>query len=221
MVHCGIWDRFVVGLVYPNDSLGPVGELFTKHQGHPKYYSNLTWETRVWSSDSHPIMRNDNQPHCLICLHQIYIRHPGLYIWEGMNRFATQKQIYYLYSTPFVIEITLTNVLSNFKFHYSDVIMGAMASQITSLASVYSIVDSCAYQRKHQSSASLAFVWGIHRWPANSPHKWSVTRKMFPFDDVIMFCLTLGMHGRSVVCERAFTDSVCRSRFPETHGFES
>ena len=41
-------------------------------------------------------------------------------------------------------------------------------------------------QRKHQSSASLAFVWGIHQWPVNSPHKWSVTRKMFPFDDVIM-----------------------------------
>ena len=33
---------------------------------------------------------------------------------------------------------------------------------------------------------SLAFVRGIHRRPANSPHKWPVTRKMFPFDDVIM-----------------------------------
>ena len=43
-----------------------------------------------------------------------------------------------------------------------------------------------ADQRKHQSSASLAFVWGIHRRPVNSPHKWTVTRKMFPFDDVIM-----------------------------------
>ena len=40
--------------------------------------------------------------------------------------------------------------------------------------------------KKHQSSASLAFVLGIHRWPVNSPHKWQVTRKMFPFDDVIM-----------------------------------
>ena len=43
-----------------------------------------------------------------------------------------------------------------------------------------------AGQRKHQSSASLAFVRGIHRSPVNSPHKGSVTRKMFPFDDVIM-----------------------------------
>ena len=37
-----------------------------------------------------------------------------------------------------------------------------------------------------KSSSSLAFVRGIHRWPANSPHKWPVTRKMFPFDDVNM-----------------------------------
>ena len=37
---------------------------------------------------------------------------------------------------------------------------------------------------------SLAFVWGIHRWPVNSSHKWPVTRKMFPFDDVIMKFLT-------------------------------
>ena len=43
-----------------------------------------------------------------------------------------------------------------------------------------------ADQRKHQSSASLAFVRGIHWRPVNSPHKWPVTRKMFPFDDVIM-----------------------------------
>ena len=61
-------------------------------------------------------------------------------------------------------------------FHCDDVIMGAMASQITSLTIVYSTVYSSADQRKHQSSASLAFVWGIHRGPVNSPHKWPVTR---------------------------------------------
>ena len=62
--------------------------------------------------------------------------------------------------------------------------MSAIASQITSLTIVYSIVYSDVDQRKHQSSASLAFVWGIHRGPVNSPHKWPVTRKMSPFDDV-------------------------------------
>ena len=64
--------------------------------------------------------------------------------------------------------------------------MGAVASQITSLKIVYSTVYSDVDQRKHQSSESLAFVRGIHRGPVNSPHKWPVTRKTFPFDDVIM-----------------------------------
>ena len=70
--------------------------------------------------------------------------------------------------------------------HYYDVIMRAMASQITSLTIVYSAVYPDPDQRKHESSASLAFVRGIHRGPVNSPHKWPVTRKIFPFDDVIM-----------------------------------
>ena len=55
--------------------------------------------------------------------------------------------------------------------HNSDVIMSEMASQITIVAIVCSNVCSGADQRKGQSSASLAFVWGIHRWPVNSPHK--------------------------------------------------
>ena len=72
------------------------------------------------------------------------------------------------------------------KKHYCDVIMGPTASQITSTTSVYSIVYSGTDQRKHQSSATLAFVRGIHRGPVNSPHKWPATRKRFPCDDVIM-----------------------------------
>ena len=70
--------------------------------------------------------------------------------------------------------------------HYSDVIMSAIASQITSLTIVYSTVYSGADQRKHQWSPSLAFVRGIYRWPVNSPHIGPVTRAMFQFDDVIM-----------------------------------
>ena len=74
--------------------------------------------------------------------------------------------------------------------HYNDVITGAIASQITSLTIVYWTIFSDVEQRKHQSSASLAFVRGIHRGPVNSPHKWPVTWKMSPFDDVIMFMET-------------------------------
>ena len=69
--------------------------------------------------------------------------------------------------------------------------MGAMVSQITSITSVYSTAHSGADKRKHQSSASLAFVRGIHRWLVSSRHKWSVTRKMFPLDDVIMRTIAL------------------------------
>ena len=50
----------------------------------------------------------------------------------------------------------------------------------------YSTVYSGSDQRKHKSSISLAFVRGIHQRPVNSPHKGSVKRKMFPFDDIIM-----------------------------------
>ena len=80
----------------------------------------------------------------------------------------------------------IQNKVTRHYLHYSDVIMGAIASQINSLAIIYPTVYSDADQRKHQSSASLAFVRGIHRGRVTSPHKWPVTRKMFPFDDAIM-----------------------------------
>ena len=100
--------------------------------------------------------------------------------------------------------------------YYGDVIMGAMASQITSHTIVNSNVYSGTDQRKHQSSAPLAFVRGFHRWPVNSPHKRPVTGKMFPFDDVIMcqfvsfnflssncyeiLCMALCFHGMCKIC---------------------
>ena len=75
--------------------------------------------------------------------------------------------------------------------HYSDIMMSATASQITGVSIVCSAVRWGADQRKHQRSASLAFVRTIHQWPVDSPHKSPVTRKMFPFYDVIM-----GLHGQ-------------------------
>ena len=88
---------------------------------------------------------------------------------------------------------------ASYRIHYCDVRMCVVASQITSLTIVYSNVYSDA-DKKHQSSGSLAFVWGIHRGPVSSPHKWPVTRKMFPFDDVIMWkilCTLESHHLRS------------------------
>ena len=98
---------------------------------------------------------------------------------------------------------------SYFICHYDDIIMGTMASQITSLTIVYSIVYSGTDQSKHQSSASLAFVWGIHRGPVNSPHKWPVTRKMFPFDDVIMATLLLNWLITKRPSELSITGPLC------------
>ena len=102
-------------------------------------------------------------------------------LWDPSFSFNYLKQIHlYQCFNNRLKEGTLTSQ------HYGDVIIGTMASQITRLTIVYSNVYSAADQRKHQSSESLAFVKGIHRGPVNSPHKWSVKRKMFPFDDVIM-----------------------------------
>ena len=114
-------------------------------------------------------------------------------IWIFMGCFSISKdallckfhkwcQMWLLLSLDMKREVSVTLASINVSCHYDDVIMGAMASQITSLTIVYSIVYSGADQRKHESSASLAFVQGIHR----GPRKWPATRKMFPFDDVIM-----------------------------------
>ena len=102
--------------------------------------------------------------------------------------------------------------------HYNDIIMSVIASQITSLSIVYSTVYSDADQRKHQSSASLAFVWGIHWWPVNSPHKGPVLRKMFPFDDVIMKIDVTPLLAHCLSCinswicfeESAYVNVVCK-----------
>ena len=79
--------------------------------------------------------------------------------------------------------------------HYNDVIMSAIASQMTGVSIVCSTFGSGADKKKHQSSASLAFVWGIHRWPVNSPHKRLVTRKMF--DDVVMAIYVVKLQPQS------------------------
>ena len=76
--------------------------------------------------------------------------------------------------------------------------MSAAASQITSLTIVYSNVWSHADQRKQQSPALLAFVRGIYRWRVDSPHKWPVTRKMFPSDDVIIFAKGYGIESHLI-----------------------
>ena len=101
--------------------------------------------------------------------------------WNWPNTPFTHR---YRHQEPLLL--TKTDQDRDMEIHHDDVIMSAIASQVASLTIVYSTVYPGADQCKHQSSASLAFVWGIHRGPMNSPHKWPVTLKMFRFDDVIM-----------------------------------
>ena len=130
---------------------------------------------------------------CFCIIHLIVIKTEWVPInflaWKWLyldNSFSKEKV--FVHGNNITIHFIL------FKYHwvfsYSDIIMNVMVSQITSVSIVYSTICSGADQRKHQSSMSLAFVRGIHRWPVNSPHKWPVTREMFPFDDVIMYIVT-------------------------------
>ena len=98
-----------------------------------------------------------------------------------------QADCYTLFCYGFIITSSCVDMIILPLFsHYSDVIKDVMVSQVTNLTIEYPTVYIGTDQRKYQSSASLAFVSEIHWWPVNSPQKWPVTRKMFPFDDVIM-----------------------------------
>ena len=139
----------------------------------------------------------------------VYAKENMLYIAILENHNVTCKKFIEDYrdtmwsmSTTGFIERALIRKNRASTEHYNGVIMGAIASQITSLTIVYSIVYSDADQRKHQSSASLAFVRGIHWGPVNFPHKWPVTRKMFSFDDVIM-------NGWAFICTHAMRRCGC------------
>ena len=102
----------------------------------------------------------------------------GFVAWQPRCTMAMTPDtmlVSYLWGIPLVNSSMQCHRRLMANFHYNDVIMGAIASEITSLAVVYSTVYSGADQRKHQSSASLPFVRGMHRSLLNSPHKVPVT----------------------------------------------
>ena len=104
------------------------------------------------------------------------------YLYNGISYTGKKTSLNWIRTQFFVILTRPCRSQYNAKLHYSDVIMSAMAYQITSLTIVYSTVYSDAdhrRRRKHQSSEWLIFVREIHRWPVNSPHKGPVTRKYF------------------------------------------
>ena len=130
----------------------------------------------------HQVIYYAHLVYCIWRCWQPWIMRMGWYITPDCRLFFTWC---FLYNTS-LLGIMLHSKAGFTTVHYSDVIMGNMAYQINRLMIVNSTVHSGADQRNHQSSVSLAFVRGIHRWPVTSPHNWPVTRKMFPFDDAIM-----------------------------------
>ena len=102
-------------------------------------------------------------------------------------------------------------------YHYTDVIMSTMASQITSLTIIYTTVYLSVDQRKYQSSASLAFVRGIHRWPVNSPHNRPLTRKMSPFDTSSLFYISTCIYMIWSILYNSFTVSSLPNPLGDIH----
>ena len=111
--------------------------------------------------------------------HQQWGDHTSKWQWRGPGEYWLIYQIKSVQTKHYANKPLQNGTM----FHNSDVIMTTMAYQITGVSAVFSAV--CSDQRKHQRSA--AFVRGTHRCPVDSPHKGQVTRKMFPFDDVIMY----------------------------------
>ena len=151
--------------------------LISPHEGDYSSNQRQIWCLKWWPFcvlplSHHVVPRNYRRTRDA----ELVIRYLILLICESLNSMKSN------YTTIKHVYIESANLIE----HYDDVIMGVITPLITSLTIVYSTVYSDADQRKHQSSASLAFVWGIHRGPVNSPHKWPVTRKMFPYDDAIM-----------------------------------
>ena len=99
--------------------------------------------------------------------------------------YSTSRVFCIMFELSFVLLWLGTGRLHPYPY-CSDVIKRAMVSQITGVTIVCSTICSGADQRKHQSSSSLDFFRGIHRWPMDYVHKGPETRKMFPFDDAIM-----------------------------------
>ena len=106
------------------------------------------------------------------------------------------KQMFRIYCISLYLSLYIPNRDVKPIAHYIDVIMTTMASKMTSLTVVYSTVYSDADQRKHQSSASLAFVWGIHRdrW---IPHRKGQLRRKC-FDLMTSSCPVLCHRRRNV-----------------------
>ena len=132
---------------------------------------NLSSTTYLQISEKHSFgVHTDKSPEICTRVEEVFVCKAGLLL--NMDVTVPFWNVKLLLKTAFPFRVDAGVVTDSLAaHHYGDVIMSAMASQTTSLAIAYLTVDSGAGQRKQQSSASLAFVRGIHRWPMNSPQK--------------------------------------------------
>ena len=144
----------------------------------PNHYQNQCWLILHvnWAQVKSALKSNNFRSRKLICKDHL----------QNVGHFVQVSKCWWKFSV---------SLQGGDESNYSDVIMSAMMLRITGASIVCSTVGSGADERKHQSSASLAFVFGIHRWPVNSPHKGPVARKMSLFDDIIMdACFMITFH---------------------------
>ena len=99
-------------------------------------------------------------------MHFIHLIH--IVPWNRNPNWITIWLVKLIYNQRTMLSMTRPHY-AQYPWWFNDVIMSTMASQITSITIVYSTVYTGADQRKHQSSASLAFVWGIHRGTGEFP----------------------------------------------------
>ena len=141
---------------------------------HPKY--SKQWLKSVWMICEEQISTLTEISWCSMGLVTLNL--------SNLKWLRFHSDAFSIPNIPNIVFVSHTRIGStclNKWTHYSEVIMGTMASQITGVSIVCSTFRSGADKRKHKSSAS--------RWPVNSPHKGPVTWIMFAFDGIIMMKL--------------------------------
>ena len=96
--------------------------------------------------------------------------------FEMITRHQLQ-QIALLYLTPLHWRHDERDGVSNHQPH--DYMLNCLFRLRSKKSSKLCVTGLCAWNSSVTGD-------GIHRWPVNSTHRGSVTRKMFPFDEVIM-----------------------------------
>ena len=166
--YLGLWNRNDLSRGRPYYNITQENVLFCSHvssseqkNSHHHYYLTLTSPTCSLRSPMdylYGVKTNSKFISKIICNNFDYINLHGIEMAQTLKlQTVCERRDYFLCILMFEFIHGLAH------HHYSDVIMSTIASLITSFAAVYSTVYSDADQRKHQSSASLAFVWGIHR----------------------------------------------------------